>query len=688
MINERKAILVVDDEDMAREIFRDSFSERYTFLEAKDGAEAIEVLEEKHQEITLIILDLIMPRFDGYEVLQRIMEHEEWKKIPVVISTSNHTEESDLKLVELGAQLIIHKPYNIKIVIGQLQNVLRHFQQENRRREETDMQRHLISHRSKLFFCSYQIKTGQLRIDEHYVNYIAPEFIKVFEQYPFAFEHVCLPFDQERLEEAFLYDSTEIDDTSHEIVVRLKKENLFYEWYRIIVFFKTDVNGELRNIECLVQNINDEMEAKEYLEFLANSDVLTHIPNARAFNPGMMQMLEKYSELKFSMIIFDIEKFRTFNTLFGSEEGNRLLTFVGTKLQEEVENFDKGVYCRMSSDIFYVCIEKKENSIETFIETFKKCIREYPINFEIQLCFGVYDIQSADEPVEDIINHAIYTWRLAKDRMFDNIVYYDEKIRRKEYFENMVISEMDIALQSREFEVFFQPKFDMSTGHVCGSEALVRWNHPREGYLSPGIFIPIFEKNGFITSIDLFVFEEVCKKIREWLDDGFDPVPVSVNISRADLYDPILWKELREIFNRYQVPIRYVEFEITESAFISDSQKLKEFSKAVQEFGCKILVDDFGSGYSSLNSLKDIYVDVLKIDIKFLPVTAQDEKAKIILASVIEMAKELKLDVIAEGVETEAQKDLLEGLGCDKIQGFYYYRPMPIQDYEKVMKYK
>lgn len=685
MINGRKAILVVDDDKMTREIFRENFGDKYIFLEAQDGAEAIAVLEKRHQEITMIILDLIMPVSDGYEVLQRIMEQKEWREIPVVISTSNTSEESDLKLVELGAQLIIHKPYNIKVVMGQLKNILKHYQQEQLYRQERYIQKYLISRKSKLFFCSYHIPTQSLDIDESYVNYIAPEFIHVFDRYPFSFESVCLPFDKDRLENMFSYSPDE--DSSREIVVRLKKENPFYEWYRITVFFKTDDNHALCDIDCLVNNINDEMEAKEHLEFLANSDVLTHIPNARAFYPDMMKMLEQYRDLEFSMIIFDIEQFRTYNTLFGRDEGDRVLTFLATKLQEEVESYDKGVYCRMSSDTFYACIEKKENSVALFVDFLQSRIREYPINFEIQLCFGIYDIQQTDTRAEEIINHAIYTWRIAKQRLFDNVVFYDEKIREQEYFENMVVSEMDVALQNKEFEVFFQPKFDISTGCVCGSEALIRWNHPREGYLSPAIFIPIFEKNGFITSIDFFVFEEVCKKIREWLAYGYDPVPISVNISRADLYDPILWVELRKIYEKYRVPLKYVEFEITESAFISDTQKLKEFSKEIQEFGCKILVDDFGSGYSSLNSLKDIYVDVLKIDIKFLPATAEDEKAKIILASVIEMAKALDLDVIAEGVETEVQKNLLEELGCNKIQGFYYYRPMPLADYEKIMKY-
>ena len=228
----------------------------------------------------------------------------------------------------------------------------------------------------------------------------------------------------------------------------------------------------------------------------------------------------------------------------------------------------------------------------------------------------------------------------------------------------------------------------MDTGKIIGSEALVRWIHPSQGIISPGEFIPVFEKNGFISELDAFVLRKTCQMIRKWLDDGKKVYPVSVNVSRTDLYNPNLLEQIQECVERFDVPHELIAFELTESAFVSDNMQLYNLAKLLQENHFNVMMDDFGSGYSSLNSLREIPVDVLKIDLKFLPPSTDDKRGNVILQSIVEMANQLGLEVVVEGVETIEQAEFLLSIGCRNAQGYYFYRPMPVSEYERCLEEK
>ncbi|MDD3222561.1 MAG: EAL domain-containing protein [Lachnospiraceae bacterium] len=242
---------------------------------------------------------------------------------------------------------------------------------------------------------------------------------------------------------------------------------------------------------------------------------------------------------------------------------------------------------------------------------------------------------------------------------------------------------MQKALDEKQFVVYLQPKFSLSTERACGAEALVRWMHPVKGLVSPGEFIPVFEKNGFISKLDYYVWEQTCHMLQGWMEAGRTPYPVSVNISRISLYNPQLVDLMKELVEKYNIPPVLLQLEVTESAYMSNPELMEETIKQLHDAGFTILMDDFGSGYSSLNTLKRIQVDVLKVDMKFLPVKDETERGEIILASVIKMANWLGMSVVVEGVETRQQRDFLEGAGCDCVQGYYYARPVPQAEYEE-----
>ncbi|MDD3369559.1 MAG: EAL domain-containing protein [Lachnospiraceae bacterium] len=446
-----------------------------------------------------------------------------------------------------------------------------------------------------------------------------------------------------------------------------------------------NADGKRDNAVFLFTNIEYEVEAKEKLTFMALNDALTRIPNMRTFSTDVAEMLRTYPKEEFLMISIDIGQFRLVNKLFRYSEGDNVLKYFATKLQEIIESYDKGIYCRMASDIFYACISEKEN-VEEFLSVLQTGMKNYPLKFELKLYFGIFKITDRMEPVEYMVEHSSYARLEAKKNPLQNIAYYNDELKKKEFFEAVVVSEMEQALQEGQFEVYYQPKCNSLTKQIIGAEALIRWNNPEKGYLSPGIFIPIFEQNGFVTEVDYYVCTQVCKKIREWMDHGVTPVPVSINISRCDLYDKELLSRIMSTVDEYQVPHNLIEFEITESAFILESNLLVSFTKALRKEGFCVLIDDFGSGYSSLNSLKNIDVDVLKIDIAFLPVSTGEKKSPIIMEAVINMAQKLGLDTVAEGVETVEQLELLEKLGCYKIQGYYFYKPMAVTDFEKLLR--
>ena len=233
--------------------------------------------------------------------------------------------------------------------------------------------------------------------------------------------------------------------------------------------------------------------------------------------------------------------------------------------------------------------------------------------------------------------------------------------------------------------VHMQPKYDMKTNKPYGAEALVRWIHPVKGIISPGEFIPIFERNGFISKLDFYMWNSVCELLRKWLDAGLNPAPISVNISRANMYNPNIAKLLRDLVNSHGIPVELLNLELTESAYMDNPDIMKEIVYRLRETGFTVMMDDFGSGYSSLNTLKDIPVDVLKIDMKFLKGDDRTGRSERILSSMIRMAGWLNLPVIVEGVETKQQAEFLRSIGCGFVQGFYFARPMPVSEYEKLI---
>ena len=419
------------------------------------------------------------------------------------------------------------------------------------------------------------------------------------------------------------------------------------------------------------------------VDYLATYDELTGIYNKQAFYAKTKEMLLDNPDKNFDLLRINIERFKVLNDLFGESTGDKLLRYIGKFLKEI--NLPLCVSGRLYADNFVVCYEAGKGDSRRMINTLQMVADSFAINNRTILSFGLYRIDDKTLPVSVMCDRANMALWKAKGNFKNPYCEYDEKMRQQVLKEQKIINAMEMAIQNKEFTLYLQPKYDIEKGTIIGAEALVRWISQENGFISPGDFIPVFENNGFVYEVDKFIWEESCRYLRKWLDEGREVHPISVNVSRIDLYDPKLVKHLVDLREKYQLPSQYLELEITESAYTEDPEQIITITRQLREAGFVILMDDFGTGYSSLNMLKDIQIDVLKLDMGFLKSSDYSAKGGNILTAILKMAESLKMQTIAEGVETKEQVEFLKSIGCKYVQGFYYSKPLPVGEFEKLI---
>lgn len=428
-----------------------------------------------------------------------------------------------------------------------------------------------------------------------------------------------------------------------------------------------------------------EAAAQEAYRCRMETDELTGLLNKEGFYRRSREFLEKHSEADARIVYINIENFKLVNDLFGEDAGDGFLKFIGLELEKIFGRIDI-VSCRYEADHFVILTLDNEDRIQAKINHFCNRIRDYYLKTTVEISAGIYEIQDRSKSLRIMCDRAHLAADSIKKNHMIQVAVYDDTHRKKLIQEQMIINELDDALKEKQFKAFFQPKYDMCTDRVIGAEALVRWEHPEKGLLPPGIFIPVLEKNGYIAKVDLYIYEETCIFLKKCMDEGIPLHPVSVNLSRVGFYNPNLFQTLCEIAERYQIPRKYLELEITETAYATDSEMIFSVVEKLRQGGFRILMDDFGSGYSSLNMLKEAPVDEIKLDMRFLSAADPYGRAEEILHMIITMGNHMKLSIIAEGVETEQQKVMLQGFGCNKAQGYFYARPMREAEYTELLR--
>lgn len=556
-MSSKRRVLIVDDEKTNRKILSKILSGDYEVLEADNGATALKMLQKPDHHIDVVLLDLLMPEFDGFDFLRVFSETGQADNIPVVVTTGDDNPESETKCLELGAWDFVKKPYNATV-----------------------------------------------------------------------------------------------------LKLRVKSA-----------------------IERNTLHVLQELRYKEQF------DKLTGIYKGETFRRETRKMLEEHPDITFAMVRMDIHKFQVYNSFFGIMEGDHLLKYVASLLQKYTQHIELKTYCRKEADVFYICLpyKGKERSQEV-LEQIREDLRNFQKSYDLVPVFGIYVIQDSKSSIREMMDYAKMAADTCKENYVQNYAYYDQTIQDEILQSQMIVNKMKRALREEQFVLYLQPKYSLADNQIQGAEVLVRWEDPEKGLLPPGMFIPIFEHNGFIMELDYYVWEHSCRMLRRWLDEGRKVYPVSVNISRVSLYNPNLAEDICELVERYHIPTELFQLELTETAYASNPTQIWADMSKLQKKGFTILMDDFGSGYSSLNVLKDINVDVLKLDMKFLTNATDPVRSHVILKAVVHMAKDLDIPCIAEGVEQVSQAEFLKKVGCEYVQGYLYAKPMPVKDYEALVE--
>lgn len=547
----QKIILIVEDNEINRIMLRGILEPQYKVLEAQNGLEALKVLGDQKDNVSLILLDIMMPVMDGYTFLSILKNDPSIASIPVIVATQNDNESDEVAALSHGATDFVAKPYRPQIILHRVASII------------------------------------NLRENAAMIN-------------------------------QFRYDR----------LTGLYSKEFFY------------------------RRVREELQA--------------------------------HPDQEYDMLCSNIENFKLINDILGVPAGDQLLISVAEMIQEKIG--DRGICGRLSADQF-ACLLRRPQAYpqESFINANSE-INTLANMQNVVVKWGVYVIRDKQVSVEQMCDRALLAVRRIKGQYNHYVAAYDDTLRNKLLREQAITDSMEAALKERQFVIYLQPKFQIKDDQLAGAEALVRWNHPQWGFQSPAEFIPLFERNGFITKLDQYVWEQTCAKLHQWDQAGYPPISVSVNVSRADIYNSDLIDFLTRILKKYELQPSRLHLEITESAYTENPGQIIATVEQLRTLGFVIEMDDFGSGYSSLNMLNQLSLDILKLDMKFI----QNETAKPtnqgILRFIMSLARWMNLSVVAEGVETREQLERLRETGCDYVQGYYFARPMPCEEFEKLLQ--
>lgn len=548
---QQKQILIVEDNALNRAMLSEILSDDYEILEAENGQEALEVLEQNRESITLILLDVMMPVMDGYTFLDQIKKDAELSLIPVIVMTQGDSEADEISALAHGANDFVPKPYRPQVIRHRMASLIK------------------------------------LRETAAMVN-------------------------------QFQYDR----------LTGLYTKEFFYRKVR--------------------------------------------------------ERLDEDTEKEYTILCCNLENFKLYNDTFGRKAGDRLLMKEADILCQRAG--EEAVCCRYSADRFLCLLEKERENIgrKCFIEARKNSRSNILENMSVKL--GVYEIVDRSVSVEQMCDRVLLAVDSIKGMYDQYVAVYDDTLRNQLLREQELTDAMERALVEKQFTVYFQPKYSLSDDCMVGAEALVRWIHPEWGFMSPGEFIPLFEKNGFIRKLDEYVWESVCEKLKDWKMKGYPLIPVSVNVSRADIFQAHLVDSFCKLIAKYEIDPALLHLEITESAYTESPDQIINTVAELRKQGFIIEMDDFGSGYSSLNMLDQMSLDILKLDMQFIRNEMAKPVEQSLLHDVINMAHRMHLNVVAEGVETRNQKKRLQAMGCDFAQGYFFAKPMPADEFEELLQ--
>lgn len=419
-----------------------------------------------------------------------------------------------------------------------------------------------------------------------------------------------------------------------------------------------------------------------------NSNNLSDYYYNHSFMERLRKRLPEILPNTYCIVAIDIEHFRLFNKLYGRSSGDEVIRYIYTCLKQSALEYD-GIDAYLGGDNFVAFLPDDDEVLNNIRQKIIKKFSKWNNTSAFFPLFGVYTIKDTSVLPELVYDHAMLALSHAEEDYKWHICRYTMEMESCLEEEVYLLAAIEEGLEKGEFTFFAQPQCNIATGQIVGAEALVRWQKPDGEVLLPGGFIPVLEKNKMIDQLDRYVWEKVCQWLKGWIDQGYSPVPISINVSRIDIYAMDVPKYIFSLLEKYQIPEHLIKIEITESAYTENNNRISHAVNTFRNRGLVVMMDDFGCGYSSLNMLKNIPVDVLKLDMRFLQFKEEErQKSANILESIVNMAGLLHLPIVVEGVENESQEKFVQKLGCRYIQGFYYYKPLPIKKFEELLRDK
>lgn len=547
----KRIVLVVDDNPINRKLLAKILSDDYQVIPAENGKVALDILNAKQTEISLILLDVIMPVMGGYEFLAEFKKLPDYATIPVIVATQQDSPTDEEHALSCGATDFITKPYRANIIRQRVNNLI------------------------------------MLRENAAIIN-------------------------------------------------RVEK------------------------------------------------DAATGLSSMEFFYQKCELIIKQHPQIAYDMITTDIDNFKLISDMYSQNSGDLVLSTFAKLLEATFPDAPKG---RIGADHFAILVPRSATPEEEGFKKLTKTLnKKIGLELGIVVHFGIYQI-SLDQklPINTICDRALIAGKAISGSYGKISNLYDEAMRTRMLTEQIITDSMDEALNKEQFLVYYQPKYNLQDRTLAGAEALVRWVHPTYGFMNPGQFIPLFERNGFISKLDNYVWTHVAQDMERWMASGFPLIPISVNVSRIDIFIPNFPSIIQDIVQKHHIPNSMFHLEITESAYTSDTQQIINTVKELKRMGFLIEMDDFGTGYSSLNMLSELPIDILKLDMKFIQTGLGNTSGRNILPFVIGLSKWLNLSVIAEGVETEYQVNALRNMECTYAQGYFFSKPIPKVDFEKLL---
>jgi len=415
----------------------------------------------------------------------------------------------------------------------------------------------------------------------------------------------------------------------------------------------------------------------------ANLSYLTGLPNLRAFFYQAAEIMRANRDHTFALLVLDIAHFKALNEFCGWDAGDKLLVYISEYLKTYEGPMTAMFHFRADCFGLLVPFENKDE-LTAIAQNICAKIEAYPIAYRVLPSVGICIATGPEMPISALRDYATMALQTIKGKFYAKYAFFDESMRQQMLLEKQIENEILDALSTDQLQAYIQPKVDMSTGDIIGGEALIRWIHPEKGIISPGLFLPVLEKNGLIIDVDFHIWTKVFAWLSKRLKAGQKAVPISVNISRMHFFDNAFREKLVMLSAEYNVPPPLVALELTESAFLNNADSIYDNLQQLRSLGFALSMDDFGTGYSSMTMLKNQPVDEIKIDKGFID-DIEDDQEQIIVSSIVNMLKALNKRIVVEGVETQAQRNFLLEQNCLHAQGFLYYKPMPISEFEALL---